>query len=119
MVFKHYLILMLLLCNTSIKAQNEKKVSMKKEQLTMTQEWDKTFPKIKKVKHRKVTFANRFGITLAADMYAPKEAVGKLPAIAVSGPYGAVKEQASGLYAQHLAEQGYLTIAFDTYPDHL
>ncbi len=86
---------------------------MEKEQLTMTQEWDKTFPKSDEVKHRKVTFLNRFGITLAADMYIPKEAARLLPAIAVSGPYGAVKEQASGLYAQHLAEQGYQTIAFD------
>ena len=101
------------LLNTSIKAQTKKEVFMEKEQLTMTQEWDKTFPKSDKVKHRKVTFTNRFGITLAADMYVPQKAVGKLPAIAVSGPYGAVKEQASGLYAQHLAEQGYLTIAFD------
>lgn len=83
------------------------------EQLTLTQEWDKVFPKSDKVDHRKVTFVNRYGITLAADMYIPKEAKGKLPAIAVSGPFGAVKEQSSGLYAQQLAERGYLTIAFD------
>ena len=83
------------------------------EQLTLTQEWDKVFPKSEKVDHRKVTFVNRYGITLAADMYVPKEVSGKLPAIAVSGPFGAVKEQSSGLYAQQLAERGYLTIAFD------
>lgn len=83
------------------------------EQLTLTQEWDKVFPKSDKVDHKKVTFVNRYGITLAADMYIPKEAKGKLPAIAVSGPFGAVKEQSSGLYAQQLAERGYLTIAFD------
>ena len=83
--------------------------------LTMTQEWDKTFPKSDKVDHRKVTFHNRYGITLAADMYIPKGTGSnvKLPAIAVSGPFGAVKEQSSGLYAQHMAERGYLTIAFD------
>ena len=83
------------------------------EQLNLTQEWDKTFPKSDKVDHRKVTFHNRYGITLAADMYTPKNAVGKLPAIAVSGPFGAVKEQSSGLYAQTMAERGFLTIAFD------
>lgn len=83
------------------------------EQLTITQEWDKVFPKSDKVDHSKVTFVNRYGITLVADMYTPKETVGKLPAIAVSGPFGAVKEQSSGLYAQQLAERGFLTIAFD------
>lgn len=84
------------------------------EELKLTQEWDKTFPKSDKVNHSKVTFVNRYGITLAADLYVPKTtAEDKLPAIAVSGPFGAVKEQASGLYAQTLAEQGYLTIAFD------
>ena len=76
-------------------------------------EWDKTFKKSDKVDHSKVTFVNRYGITLAADMYIPKNAEGKLPAIAVSGPFGAVKEQCSGLYAQTLAERGFLTIAFD------
>ena len=81
--------------------------------LELTQEWDKTFPKSEKVKHRKVTFHNRYGIELAADMYTPKSAEGKLAAIAVSGPFGAVKEQSSGLYAQHMAERGFLTIAFD------
>ncbi len=86
---------------------------MKNEMLTLTQEWDKTFPQSDKVEHKKVTFHNRYGITLAADMYIPKNAKGKLPAIAVSGPFGAVKEQCSGLYAQTLAERGFLTIAFD------
>lgn len=83
------------------------------EKLTLTQSWDKTFPKSEKVAHRKVTFHNRYGITLAADMYIPKNADGPLPAIAISGPFGAVKEQSSGLYAQTLAERGFLTIAFD------
>lgn len=86
---------------------------MKEETLNLTQEWDKTFPKSDKVDHRKVTFHNRFGITLAADLYQPKGAQGKLAAIAVCGPFGAVKEQASGLYAQTLAERGFLTMAFD------
>lgn len=81
--------------------------------LNLIQEWDKVFPQSDKVNHSKVTFRNRYGITLAADMYIPKNAVGKLPAIAISGPFGAVKEQASGLYAQTLAERGFLTIAFD------
>ena len=84
---------------------------------SLTKEWDKTFPKSEKVDHKKVTFHNRFGITLAADMYTPKtaakNAAGKLSAVAVCGPFGAVKEQASGLYAQTLAERGFLTIAFD------
>lgn len=83
------------------------------EKLVLTREWDKTFPKSEKVDHRKVTFHNRYGITLAADLYQPREAVGRFPAIAVSGPFGAVKEQCSGLYAQTLAERGFLTIAFD------
>ena len=82
-------------------------------QLELTQEWDKTFAKSDLVDHRKVTFHNRYGITLAADMYIPKNATGKLAAIAVSGPFGAVKEQSSGLYAQHMAERGFLAIAFD------
>ena len=86
---------------------------IKVEELKMVTEWDKTFPKSNKVDHSKVSFVNRYGITLAADMYVPKNAVGKLPAIAVSGPFGAVKEQCSGLYAQTLAERGFLTIAFD------
>ncbi|TFU93921.1 alpha/beta hydrolase [Barnesiella sp. WM24] len=83
------------------------------EKLALGQEWDKTFPKSDKVNHGKVTFVNRYGITLVADMYVPAGAEGKLPAIAVSGPFGAVKEQSSGLYAQQLAERGFLTIAFD------
>ena len=83
------------------------------EQLNLTQEWDKVFPKSDKVDHRKVSFRNRYGITLAADLYIPRKADGKLPAIAVSGPFGAVKEQSSGLYAQTMAERGFLTIAFD------
>lgn len=86
---------------------------MKKEELKLVSEWDKTFPKSEKVNHSKVTFVNRYGITLAADMYEPKNAEGKLPAIAVCGPFGAVKEQCSGLYAQTMAERGFLTIAFD------
>ena len=83
------------------------------EELKLTQQWDKVFPKSEKVDHRKVTFHNRYGITLAADLYTPKGAEGKLPAIAVSGPFGAVKEQSSGLYAQKMAELGFLTLAFD------
>lgn len=86
---------------------------MKTEVLNLVTTWDKTFPKSEKVDHRKITFVNRYGITLAADMYIPKKAEGKLPAIAVSGPFGAVKEQCSGLYAQTMAERGFLTIAFD------
>ncbi|MCM1523492.1 MAG: alpha/beta hydrolase [Ruminococcus sp.] len=83
------------------------------EKIELTNEWDKTFPKSEKVNHSKVTFHNRYGITLAADMYVPKNAAGKLAAIAVCGPFGAVKEQAAGLYAQTMAERGFLTIAFD------
>ena len=86
---------------------------MTQETLHLTQEWDKTFPQIDQVDHRKVTFHNRYGITLAADLYQPKGAAGRLPAIAVCGPFGAVKEQASGLYAQAMAQQGFLTLAFD------
>jgi len=83
------------------------------EELTLTREWDKTFPRSERVEHRKVTFHNRYGITLAADLYTPKGAAGKLAAIAVCGPFGAVKEQCAGLYAQTMAERGFLTIAFD------
>ena len=86
---------------------------IKTEKLELTQDWDKTFPLSNKVDHHKVAFANRYGITLAADMYLPKNAADKLPALAVCGPFGAVKEQCSGLYAQTMAERGYLTIAFD------
>ena len=86
---------------------------MRAEQLMLTQEWDKVFPKSNEVEHSKVTFANHFGITLAADLYQPKNAEGKLPAIACCGAFGAVKEQHSGLYAQEMARRGFLTIAFD------
>ena len=86
---------------------------IKKEELILTQAWDKTFPKSEKVDHCKVTFVNRYGITLASDLYIPKNAEGKLPATAVCGPFGAVKEQCSGLYAQTMAERGFLTLAFD------
>ena len=87
--------------------KRKEKAMMKTEALNLTQEWDKTFPKSDKVDHCKVMFANRYGITLAADMYIPKDADGKLPAIAVCGPFGAVKEQCSGLYAQTMAERGF------------
>ena len=83
------------------------------EKLNLVQEWDKTFPKSEKVNHKKVTFHNRYGIALVADLYEPKSYEGKFPAIAVCGPFGAVKEQSSGLYAQEMAERGFLTIAFD------
>lgn len=83
------------------------------ERLNMTNDWDKVFPKSDKVDHSKISFHNRYGISLAGDMYVPKNAAGRLPAIAVSGPFGAVKEQASGLYAQTMAEHGFLTVAFD------
>ena len=83
------------------------------EKLNLCKEWDKTFDKSNNVNHRKVCFHNRYGITLAADLYEPKEKKGKLPAIAISGPFGAVKEQSSGLYAQKIAEYGFLTLAFD------
>ena len=100
-----------MLAGCTIKEQTkEDKMNTK---LQLTQEWDKTFPKSDKVDHKKVTFKNRYGIELAADMYTPKNAEGKLAAIAVSGPFGAVKEQSSGLYAQHMAERGFLAIAFD------
>lgn len=104
------------LCLTgSLMAQSNKSNNKEimAEKLNLTQEWDKTFPKSDKVNHIKVTFHNRYGITLAADLYIPKDATGKLPAIAICGPFGAVKEQSSGLYAQTLAERGFLTLAFD------
>ena len=94
-------------------SKNQQKEDTMNTTLELTQEWDKTFPKSDKVEHKKVTFKNRYGIELAADMYTPKDVKGKLPAIAVSGPFGAVKEQSSGLYAQHMAERGFVTIAFD------
>lgn len=83
------------------------------EKLDLVMEWDKVFPKSDKVNHKKVIFHNRYGVTLVGDLYEPKERVGKLPAIAVCGPFGAVKEQVSGLYAQTMAERGFITLAFD------
>lgn len=111
-------ILAILAVSLTIKSQNMNNPNTNTslapvEELALTQEWDKVFPKSDKVNHCKVTFVNRYGITLVADMYVPKNCTGKLPAIAVSGPFGAVKEQSSGLYAQQLAERGFLTIAFD------
>lgn len=103
-----------MLCAVTTSAATDPNIrNMETEQLSLTTEWDKTFPESDKVNHTKVTFTNRYGITLAADMYVPKEASRPLPAIAVCGPFGAVKEQASGLYAQEMAERGFLTIAFD------
>lgn len=83
------------------------------ESLKLVSDWDKTFPQNNSINHRKVTFHNRYGITLAADLYMPNDAESKLPAIAISGPFGAVKEQPAGLYAQTLAERGFVTLAFD------
>lgn len=100
-----------LFCAADATHQNQTKNNM--EHLELTNEWDKVFPKSPNVDHSKITFVNRYGITLAADMYVPKNASGKLPALAVSGPFGAVKEQCSGLYAQTMAERGFLAIAFD------
>ena len=106
---------MLFLAGTIVSSQTSTNQVKEKnmEKLELVKEWDKVFPQSNKVVHEKVTFRNRYGITLAADMYIPKNAKGKLAAIAVSGPFGAVKEQSSGLYAQTLAERGFLTIAFD------
>lgn len=95
----------------AVNAQNNNITDM--ENLVLTSEWDKTFSKSDNVNHRKVTFTNRYGITLAADMYSPKNAPAQLPAIAVCGPFGAVKEQCSGIYAQEMAERGFVTLAFD------
>ncbi|EHI75278.1 X-Pro dipeptidyl-peptidase [Streptococcus criceti] len=86
---------------------------MTEQRFNLTQEWDKVFPKSNRVTHQKVTFQNHFGITLAADLYVPKNVDGKLPGLAVAGPFGAVKEQSSGLYAQEMAERGFVTMAFD------
>ena len=97
----------------AINSNNPAPSTIKAEALTLTSEWDKVFPQSDKVEHSKITFVNRYGITLAADLYKPKGAGGKLKAIAMSGPFGAVKEQSSGLYAQTMAERGFLTIAFD------
>ena len=100
--------------NTAKVYENQFKSKMNmKENLNLTREWDKVFPQSDKVNHSKVTFRNRYGITLAADLYIPRNAAGKLPAIAVCGPFGAVKEQSSGLYAQTMAERGFLALAFD------
>ena len=97
----------------AVPAVNVEPSPIKAEPLKLEQKWDKVFKQSPKVNHSKVTFVNRYGITLAADLYVPKNSSGQLPAIAVSGPFGAVKEQSSGLYAQTLAERGFLTIAFD------
>ena len=102
-------------CNNqtqTTEATETKKEEMKQE-LNLTQEWDKVFPLSDKVNHRKVTFETQYGLTLAADLYTPKDAEGKLAAIAVSGPFGAVKEQSSGLYAMRMAERGFVALAFD------
>lgn len=99
--------------NQTVNYGQMKDTAIKIEEIEMTSEWDKVFPLSDEVNHRKVTFANHFGITLAADLYEPKEYTGKLPAIAVCGPFGAVKEQSSGLYAQEMAKRGFLAIAFD------
>lgn len=96
-----------------VNARHEGPNKIVKENLKLTQEWDKTFKQSDKVNHQKVTFVNRYGITLAADMYTPKGVKGKMPALAVAGPFGGVKEQASGLYAQTMAEKGFVTVAFD------
>lgn len=110
---KRYIYSLIIACFslTAINAQNNNITDM--ENLRLTSEWDKTFPKSDRVNHKKVTFTNRYGITLAADMYSPKNADAPLPAIAVCGPFGAVKEQCSGLYAQSMAERGFITLAFD------
>lgn len=115
MKLKQTIILMsaMVTSGTIAMAQTQETSEMSMEKLELTQEWDKTFPQNDKVSHRKVTFTNRYGITLAADLYKPVGVETSLPAIAVSGPFGAVKEQSSGLYAQTLAEQGFLTLAFD------
>lgn len=109
---------LLVLMATGATAQNNETMSNTtqspiEQELNLTTEWDKVFPQSNMVSHKKVTFHNLYGITLAADMYTPKDAKGKLPALAVAGPFGAVKEQSSGLYAQTMAERGFLTIAFD------
>ena len=97
-------------CTNSNKQTTDNDMEQK---LTLTQEWDKVFPLSEKVNHKKVTFETQYGLTLAADLYTPKDAKGKLAAIAVSGPFGAVKEQCSGLYAMKMAERGFVALAFD------
>lgn len=109
----YFVMLYLLLTSFGVCAEQNPQIKKDMKTLNLTQEWDKTFPKSEKVNHCKITFYNRYGITLAADLYIPKNGSGKLPAVAVCGPFGAVKEQVSGLYAQELAERGFLTIAFD------
>ncbi|MCQ2213825.1 MAG: alpha/beta hydrolase, partial [Bacteroidaceae bacterium] len=109
---KHLFILALSALLFGACAQN-KTTSMNEQSITMTQEWDKTFPLSEKVNHEKVSFKTQYGFTLAADLYIPKNAKGKMKAIAVSGPFGAIKEQCSGLYAMTMAEQGFITLAFD------
>ena len=111
-IMKKYIVPLIMAISMSV-SNNAQENTFVKENLELTTEWDKTFPKSDKVDHSKVTFVNRYGITLAADMYVPKGAQAPMPAIAVCGPFGAVKEQASGLYAQKMAEQGFVTIAFD------
>ncbi|HIU55607.1 MAG TPA: alpha/beta hydrolase [Candidatus Gallibacteroides avistercoris] len=113
MTAKILLIAILLSSTTTFTSCTNNKTHQKMETATFTTEWDKVFSRSNKVNHSKVTFKNRYGITLVADLYIPQNASGKLPAIAVSGPFGAVKEQSSGLYAQTMAERGFLTIAFD------
>lgn len=108
-----FVICTMIITGTACKRTNNLNNEKNMENLKLTAEWDKTFPQSDKVNHSKVTFTNRYGITLAADMYVPKNAIDKLPAIAVCGPFGAVKEQAAGLYAQTMAERGFLAIAFD------
>lgn len=108
-----FMIGIMIITGAACKRMNNLNNENRMENLNLTNEWDKTFPKSNKVNHSKVTFTNRYGITLAADVYIPKDAEGKLPAIAVCGPFGAIKEQAAGLYAQTMAERGFLTIAFD------
>lgn len=110
-VMKHIFILAFTALLLSAYAQN--KTSMNEQSISMTSEWDKTFPLSKKVNHEKVTFKTQYGFTLAADLYIPKNASGKMKAIAVSGPFGAIKEQCSGLYAMTMAERGFITLAFD------
>ena len=103
----------LTLLTTNAKKMDKETITLPAEQLNITKEWDKVFPKSDKVEHKKVTFPNRYGITLVADIYIPKDAKGSLPAVAVCGPFGAVKEQSSGLYAQEMAERGFYALAFD------
>ena len=102
-----------MLASCTQNTNNEKEDNIMKQELKLTEEWDKVFPLSEKVDHRKVTFQTQYGLTLAADLYTPKEAQGKLAAIAVSGPFGATKEQSSGLYAMKMAERGFIALAFD------